>query len=89
MIGFALARSGDRASAIQLKRDLETRWADKSGLALDIAMISAALGDREEFFKWLNRSAEELSMYGTIMFPFFSDMHADPRFEQFRLKHHF
>ena len=89
MVGFALARSGDRASAIQLKRDLENRWADKKSVALDIAIISAALGDRDEFFKWLDRSAEELSMYGTIMFPFFSDMHSDPRFVQFRQAHHF
>jgi tetratricopeptide (TPR) repeat protein len=89
MVGFALARSGDRASAIQLKRDLETLWADKRSVALDIAMISAGLGDRDEFFRWLNRSAAELSMYGTIMFPFFSDMHADPRFVDFRQKHHF
>jgi serine/threonine-protein kinase len=89
MVGFALARSGDRASAIQLKRDLETLWADKRSVALDIAMISAGLGDRDEFFRWLNRSAAELSMYGTIMFPFFSDMHADARFVDFRQKHHF
>ena len=89
MVGFALARSGDRASAIQLKRDLENRWADTKSGALDIAMISAALGDRDGFFKWLNRSAEELSMYGTIMLPFFSDMHSDPRFVQFRQEHHF
>jgi serine/threonine-protein kinase len=89
MVGFALARSGDRASAIQLKRDLENRWAGRSSVALDIAMISGALGDRDDFFKWLNRSADELSMYGTIMLPFFKDMHADPRFAQFRQEHHF
>lgn len=89
MAGFSLARSGDRAGAIQIKRTLETQWANKRSVALDIAIVSAALGDRDAFFKWLNRSAEDLSMYGTIMLPFFSDMHADPRFAQFRIKHHF
>jgi hypothetical protein len=89
MAGFSLARSGDRESAIQIKRSLESQWEKKRSVALDIAMISAGLGDRDEFFKWLSRSAEDLSMYGTIMLPFFSDMHADPRFVEFRRKHHF
>jgi DNA-binding winged helix-turn-helix (wHTH) protein/TolB-like protein/tetratricopeptide (TPR) repeat protein len=85
-VGYALA--GDRAAAKATLAELETLRAESYASALDIADIHAALGDREQAFRWLDRAEAERSFHLIYLkvWPELDPLRADPRFEALILR---
>ena len=82
LLGHALARAGRRDEATNILTDL-LAGRDNSHGAVGIAIVYAGLGDLDQAFIWLDKSADQtLSVY--IMGPMFGDLHRDPRFARFR-----
>jgi TolB-like protein/Flp pilus assembly protein TadD len=85
-LGHALAATQDRRAAIAIIRDLERLRGSKGLFAYEIGVIHAALGDREEAFRWLSRAVQERS--GWIAYlprdPRLDGLHGDPRFDRLR-----
>ena len=77
----AYVASGRRAEAEQLLRDLMTRSTPDQSFAPEIAVISAALGDRDQAMAWLQRGYDERFNPGVLIRPGFDPLRADPRFE--------
>lgn len=84
MLGHALARSGDTASARRILADFVTRWRANRGGAFEVAVVYAGLKDHDRTFAWLERSVADNSIRGNIMDPMFDDVRADPRFAAVR-----
>jgi Tfp pilus assembly protein PilF len=79
LLGNLEARAGNATEARRLLRDLTARReAGREYIsAYEIAILYAGLGDRDETFAWLDRSAEEKSVY-LVFLP------VDPLFEAYR-----
>jgi tetratricopeptide (TPR) repeat protein len=84
--GHVLARAGQQVQALALLTAQIDRWERTRYGAFEVAVIYAGFGNRDQTFEWLNRSIDDLSLaaHGQRMLPLFDDLHADPRFEQFR-----
>ena len=70
-LAYALARAGRRAEALALAREI-TEANRPAAVRSLIAPVFAALGDREQAVRWLERAAEERC-------PWFRSVLADPR----------
>jgi TolB-like protein/tetratricopeptide (TPR) repeat protein len=82
-LGHALAVLQDRREALRVAEDLEQLRGDRGLLAYELGVIRAALGDRDEGFRWLTRAVHERS--GWIAYlrvdPRLDALHTDPRFD--------
>jgi len=74
------AYSGNRAKALEIMNDLKSNPIS-SRIAFGIAFINLALGDRDEFFSWLERKPPDTWMVGIGVWPEFRMLHDDPRFK--------
>ena len=84
LLGFTLAKAGERAEAKRVLADITARWrAGKMG-AYDVATIYAGLGDYDQAFVWLEKSIGDRSIRPEIMGPAFDALRADPRFNRIR-----
>jgi TolB-like protein/DNA-binding SARP family transcriptional activator/Flp pilus assembly protein TadD len=86
LLGYALARTGDTARVRTLQRDAMVRWQQTGRGAVRLAVLAEALGDRDGAIEWLDRTDSEGPESASILFPFFEELHADPRFDRFRQK---
>jgi len=77
----AYAASGRRAEAVQILSDLKGRSEPGYSHASEIAMIYAALGDRDQAMTWLERGFEERVNPGVLLRPGFDPLRSDPRFQ--------
>lgn len=81
-LGSTLAAAGEKAEARKILSDLLRKFEIQYVSPLDIALIHARLGDRDEAFRWLDRSCEERE--GNLIFirvdPEFDGLRADSRF---------
>jgi TolB-like protein/DNA-binding winged helix-turn-helix (wHTH) protein/Flp pilus assembly protein TadD len=77
----AYAASGRRAEAGQLLADLKRRTEPVNSHASEIAMIYAALGDRDRGMSWLERGYEERVNPSVLLRPGFDPLRSDPRFQ--------
>jgi len=84
LLGYALARSGQRAEATRIVTRLQSDESDGLAPASAIAEVYAGLGDRERAFVWLERSIDDHSLKPEIMGPLFEELRADARFEHLR-----
>lgn len=89
MLRAALARSyalaGARAQAESLLRDLQAAARQRYVSALDLALVHAALGRRDDAFASLDRAVREranLLIYAKVD-PAYDSLRDDPRFPQF------
>jgi tetratricopeptide (TPR) repeat protein len=82
-LGHALAVAQERREALQIAGDLERSRNGKGLFAYEIAVIHAALGDRDRAFDWLSRAMQERS--GWIAYlrvdPRLDILHGDSRFD--------
>jgi serine/threonine-protein kinase len=82
-LGHALAVLQDRREALRVAEDLEQLRGDRGLFAYELGVIRAALGDRDEGFRWLTRAVHERS--GWIAYlrvdPRLDALHTDPRFD--------
>ncbi|MGH9658924.1 MAG: tetratricopeptide repeat protein, partial [Bryobacteraceae bacterium] len=76
-LAHAYARSGNRAAAIKLLRQLEERSLTRYVAPYELAVIHAGLGDRSKALEQIERAAEDRSM-------FLVWVHVDPRFRTLR-----
>jgi TolB-like protein/DNA-binding winged helix-turn-helix (wHTH) protein/Flp pilus assembly protein TadD len=77
----AYVASGRRTDAEQLLTDLKKRSKPDQSFGPEIAVISAALGDRDQAMQWLERGYAERFNPGVLIRPGFDPLRADPRFE--------
>ncbi len=61
--GEALAESGDRRAATEILAQLQERAKSKYVSAYDIALIYAALGDKNAAFKWLAKAEQDRASF--------------------------
>jgi tetratricopeptide (TPR) repeat protein len=85
-LGYALARTGQREEALRIRASLVERWQRGVGGEMEVALVSAGLGDLDEAFAWLDRA-----MDGGLLNPddtlfLFGDLQRDPRFERIRVR---
>jgi Flp pilus assembly protein TadD len=90
MLGFVLARSGQRDEAREILAELLARQQREGNVASDVAVVYAGLGDLDRAFTWLNRALDEGSLASNspllreMMGPAFGELRRDPRFERVR-----
>jgi len=77
----AYSASGRRSEAEKLLSDLKRRSNPGASLASEVAMIYAALGDREHAMNWLEKGYKERFNPGVLLRPGFDPLHSDLRFE--------
>jgi non-specific serine/threonine protein kinase len=83
MLGFAYARAGEREKAQEIRRQLITAVTDEPHLSYFAALISVALGDKEDAVTWLEK-AEEIGLGILIILrpePAFHSLRPLPRFQ--------
>lgn len=76
----AYAVSGRRAEAVQLLGDLKKPRGSYSNAA-EIAVVYAALGDKDQAMAWLDKGYEERFNPGVLLRPGFDSLRSDPRFQ--------
>jgi TolB-like protein/Tfp pilus assembly protein PilF len=85
-LGHALAAAHDRRAANRVIHDLERLRGDKGLFAYEIGVIHAALGQKDDAFRWLSSAVQERS--GWIAYlprdPRLDALHTDPRFAALR-----
>jgi tetratricopeptide (TPR) repeat protein len=84
LLGYALARSGERADATRILDGLLADEAAGSATASEIAEVYVGLRDYDRAFLWIERSFDDYSLRPSIMGPMFADLRADPRFDRVR-----
>jgi TolB-like protein/DNA-binding winged helix-turn-helix (wHTH) protein/Flp pilus assembly protein TadD len=76
----AYAVSGRRAEAVQLLDDLKKPRGSYSNAA-EIAVVYAALGDKDQAMAWLDKGYEERFNPGVLLRPGFDPLRSDARFQ--------
>jgi TolB-like protein/Tfp pilus assembly protein PilF len=84
-LGYAYAAGGKRAEAKRTLAEIKTISAHSYVSAFWVAKIYAALGEKEEAFKWLQRAYEERDFIlpRIKVEPGFDKIKSDPRFADF------
>jgi tetratricopeptide (TPR) repeat protein len=85
--GRALALAGRRAEAKRFLAEALAR-VENGGDAFDVALLYEGLGDYDQAFAWLEKSFDDHSFSGSIMWPTFDRIRADPRFDRIRQRLH-
>jgi TolB-like protein/DNA-binding winged helix-turn-helix (wHTH) protein/Tfp pilus assembly protein PilF len=75
------AVSGGRKIALQLLGDLKKGSKPGYSHASEIAVVYAALGDRDQAMMWLEKGYEERFNPGVLLRPGFDPLRSDPRFQ--------
>jgi DNA-binding SARP family transcriptional activator/TolB-like protein/Flp pilus assembly protein TadD len=83
-LGFALARTGSREQALRIRDTLAARWRSDAVGPLEVALVSAGLGDRDQAFSWLDRAIAAGSMSANGAELLFDELRPDPRFQRVR-----
>jgi TolB-like protein/DNA-binding winged helix-turn-helix (wHTH) protein/Tfp pilus assembly protein PilF len=80
-LSYALARSGKRDEANQIRRALETRFAREQFSPFVMVIADVGLGDREAAFPLLEKAVKERSyIFGLKTDAILDPMRSDPRF---------
>jgi tetratricopeptide (TPR) repeat protein len=78
----AYAASNRKSEAVDLLNDLKKR----SAHAPEIAMVYAALGDKDQAMVWLEKAYQERPNPGVLLRPGFNPLRGDPRFQDLRVR---
>ena len=81
--GRALALAGRRAEARRFLAEALVRAKGGEG-AFEVAILYEGLGDYDQAISWLEKSFDEHTYSGYIMWPTFDRLRADPRFDRIR-----
>ncbi len=78
------ARSGNRAEAVKILREIEERKKTAYVPPCDLAQIHTALGNVDEAFRWLERAVEvrDADLFMTKVWPVWDPLRDDPRFNE-------
>jgi predicted Zn-dependent protease len=77
----AYAASGKKNEAVELLNDLTKRSTPGYPHASEIAMVYAALGDKDHAMTWLEKAFEDRSNPGVLLRPGFDSLRSDSRFQ--------
>jgi Flp pilus assembly protein TadD len=77
----AYVASGERIEAVKLLNDLKKRSNPTYSHASEIAVVYAALGDKDQAMNWLGKGYQERFNPGVLLRPGFDPLRADARFE--------
>jgi tetratricopeptide (TPR) repeat protein len=82
--GYAYARAGNRAEAERICRELQSRDAKEGVGAYEVAFIDAALGNKDEAFRWLDIAYEQHDpgLKFLRVDPCLDPLRSDPRFDR-------
>src|SRR5271170_4088662 len=78
----AYVASGRRSAAEELLGELKKRSSPIASYAPEIAVIYAALGDKDQAMKWLEKGFEERFNPGVLPRPGLDPLRSDPRFQE-------
>lgn len=81
-IAHLLARMGKRTEARKMLVEIEREPSGRVFNAFDIACAYAALDDREQAFKWLERAYADRAIWALKVHPMLDSLRADRRFTQ-------
>lgn len=87
LLGYLLARAGERNEALRIQAALLERRRIGSGGAFPIAVIHAGLGNQDEALAWLRLAFDDGSLgptstHFTVLLPVLKALAGDPRLEQ-------
>jgi TolB-like protein/DNA-binding SARP family transcriptional activator/Flp pilus assembly protein TadD len=82
LLGYMLARAGQREEARELLSDLLARTERTGTGSFQVGMVYAGLGDVDRAFAWFNQSIDDRSISDMIMTPTFEDLRTDSRFKK-------
>lgn len=86
LLGWALGRAGRSEEAHRMLDSLVAVDRRTQGVAFDVAVVYAGLGDTNQAFAWLDRAAAERSIVLYHHFGLISGLAGDPRFDRFRAR---
>ena len=78
----AHAASGNKREALKLLDDLKKSSTPAEAHASDIAVVYAALGNKDQAFAWLQKGYDERFNPGVLLRPGFDPLRSDPRFNE-------
>src|ERR1700740_1284337 len=81
-LASAYAVSGSKNEAAKLLSDLKTRAKPSYSYAPEIAVVYAALGDRDQAMNWLQQGYEGRFNPSVLLRPGFDSLRSDPRFQE-------
>jgi DNA-binding winged helix-turn-helix (wHTH) protein/TolB-like protein/Flp pilus assembly protein TadD len=84
VMGYVYAVSGKRREAQSIVTELEGRWKQRYFSPIDVALVHAGLGDKDEALAWLAKSyeARDPQLIWIKVEPEFGILHSDPRFAE-------
>ena len=77
----AYVASGRRSEAEKLLKELKKRSNPTYSHASEIAVVCAALGDKDQAMNWLEKGYQERFNPGVLLRPGFDPLRSDARFE--------
>ena len=83
-LGFAYARTGKRAEAVKILRELRAAYDKHTAAAGSVAVVYGALGELDEAFAWLDKAYEERDpelTYIKVPNRRFAPLRNDPRYQ--------
>ena len=88
LLGFAYAKSGQRATAVNMLRELEERSKQSYVPKTSIAAIYAALGEIDKAFEWYEKAYKERdqTLFYLERTPDLEIFYSDPRYTALRKK---
>jgi len=82
-LGYALARSGNRAEALKILTELEEFGKQGYAVQMGIAAVHLGLGDKDQAFVWLEAASRERETNDDLKTaPFWQALRPDPRFTE-------
>jgi hypothetical protein len=81
-LASAYVVSGSKNEAAKLLSDLKTRAKPSYSYASEIAVVYAALGDRDQAMNWLQKGYEGRFNPSVLLRPGFDPLRSDPRFQE-------
>ena len=83
-LAYLFARSGNRAEAVKILREIEEQEKTTYVPPCDLAQIHTALGNVDEAFRWLERAVEvrDADLFMTKVWPVWDPLRDDPRFDR-------
>ena len=82
-LGYAKAVTGNRAEALAIVKELEEKFAKREATIMNIAMVYAGLGDKNQAFAWLEKNLESRSGESARIrwYPPFESLRGDARYQ--------
>ena len=84
LLGWVLARAGHAEEARRVLDSLVDDAQRIDGVAFDVAVVYAGMGDNDQAFAWLDRAMDERSLLPLHHFGLIRGLASDPRFDHVR-----